>query len=755
VQLSSLVISGVRIVGGGRQTGVGLSLNGTVAGNAGVLLQQSFFGNLKSAVSYAISSNKTVITAVNVTISNCIDGFAPLSSTQSAGFDTMVVSGSDISTREPAVLVGSAQGVDLLVVENSNVASKAVSPMKIASGATTKIKIDRAALIDKSGRAFSVATQVYDNVAENALVLSLLLDTAAMPGRGMGFDFATVDTSSDTGNGTAASLPATPFITGAAAGDSSATVTWLKSAYAKSYILYYTAGETVDSTGSMIIDTGLTKTITGLAAGRNYTVAVRAVNGAGKSPLSSPVTVRPLAKPSAPTIASIAAADGAVTITWNAAPFAESYNLFFQKGSGVDGGSAKFTGVTSPKTVTGLTNGVQYAFAVSAVNGRGESDVSAVDTAVPMGTLGAPAIAAAAPGDGSVTLSWGPVAGAASYSVYYAAGTTAGKNDAKITGVTSPKTITNLANGTQYAFAISAAYGSVESALSPIALAAPQAPQQPPAPPANVAAAPGIGTVTVSWSAVAGATKYKVYYAAGTTVDKTAACFGDAVSPKNVSGLSNGTVYAFAVSAVNTAGESNLSQIATTMPVVIPGAPVISAALAGDSIVTVSWSPVALATSYNLYYAAGTTVDKTGLKLLSVTAPFTVKPLTNGTKYAFAVAAANASGESGLSDVKTATPGVPPPPAPTGVAAAPSDSAEVSVAWNPVGGASSYNIYYTQGTTVDTLGTKISAAASPLKIGQLTTGVPWAFCVTAVNAGGQSAISLIATATPTASSGAK
>jgi hypothetical protein len=836
--LNDLKISGARITGSGRQTGIGLILNDVIGENANVLVQQTLFSNLKSAVSYAVPMPKAHFTAVNVTMKNCIDGFAPLAGNSSA-FDTMIVSNSDISTQNTAISLDSIQGVNLLLVENSNVRSQSGLPLKIGLNAATKVDINQVALIDRSGEAFS-PLQVNDIVASSGNIKRLVLDPGAVSGRGMGYDFTAAKPESSTT--TTPAIPGVPAITGVIVGDKSVTLTWGPIDSSAKYNVYFDTGTTVDTSDAAFSDVTSPKAITVLSNGLNYTFAVIAYNNLGKSHLSSPVTAKPLKKPAAPMIVSAIAADGAVTLHWDSVAYADSYNLYYRMGSTVDVLSAKFTNVTSPKTVTGLTNGVQYAFAVSAINSMGESDLSSLDTLIPHAALIAPVISATTAADGSVTLAWAPVNGATSYNVYYAAGTAATASDAKIVATTSPKTITGLSNGTQYAFAVSATGASTESSLSAISTATPQAslvtpasplnvtalagngivtvswnpvagattynvyyaadsvatkndariagaaspkiitglsngttyafavsaasgasneselsavktavPQAPlvaPASPLNVTATAGAGAVTVSWNPVSGASSYTVYYTAGITVNKTGATFTGATSPKSIQGLSNGTVYAFAVAAVNAAGESDLSVVKTAMPVVAPGAPVITTLTPGDSTVTVSWGAVALATSYNLYYAAGTAVNKSGFKLASVTSPFTVRALTNGIPYAFAVAAANTDGESGLSAVQTASPGLPPPSAPVGVNAVAAQE-QVTVTWSPVGGAVSYNIYYTQGATVDKTGTKLSNVTSPKIVTQLTAGAPWAFCVTAVNAGGESVISDVATAIPT------
>jgi uncharacterized protein (TIGR02145 family) len=94
-------------------------------------------------------------------------------------------------------------------------------------------------------------------------------------------------------------------------------------------------------------------------------------------------------------------------------------------------------------------------------------------------------------------------------------------------------------------------------------------------------------------------------------------------------------------------------------PVKLQAVPVITSAIAGDSSVIVSWRTSAGATSYNLYFKDGATVDKSsGTMFTGVTSPTLVTGLTSGTQYVFAVSAVNADGESNLSNMMTATPKV-------------------------------------------------------------------------------------------------
>ena len=122
---------------------------------------------------------------------------------------------------------------------------------------------------------------------------------------------------------------------------------------------------------------------------------------------------------------------------------------------------------------------------------------------------------------------------------------------------------------------------------------------------------------------------------------------------------------------------------------------------AGNAEVTLDWQMLADATTYNIYYISsadnpGSTVMKaSGTKVTGLIGPrYTITGLTNNTKYWwFALSAVNANGESDLSSIIPATPNTPPPlAAPTKIRANAGDKT-VTVTWNIVPGASSYNLH--------------------------------------------------------------
>jgi len=97
----------------------------------------------------------------------------------------------------------------------------------------------------------------------------------------------------------------------------------------------------------------------------------------------------------------------------------------------------------------------------------------------------------------------------------------------------------------------------------------------------------------------------------------------------------------------------------------VPSAPTGVTATAGNGQVSVSWSSVSGATSYNIYWSTTSGVTKTtGTKLTGTTSPYTHTGLTNGTTYYYVVTAENSAGQSTESSEVSETPSLTPPPPP-------------------------------------------------------------------------------------------
>ncbi len=278
----------------------------------------------------------------------------------------------------------------------------------------------------------------------------------------------------------------------------------------------------------------------------------------------------------------------------------------------------------------------------------------------------APVLNSAVAGDKKVTLSWSAVSGAAGYKVYR--GLASRSYGATGTDVGPAKTYTagNLTNGTKYYFAV-VAYNSAGQSIYSNELSA--TPVSSLAAPVLNSAVAGDGQVSLSWSAVTGASGYRIYYKSGAGSYGTLPAVDAAGATSwTVTGLTNGTAYSFVVVAYavipgSPESVSAYSNERSATPVVPPPpAPVLSAATAGNTQADLSWSAVAGATGYKVYYSTtpGQYIVIPPINAGNATAA-TVTGLANGTTYYFTVTAYNAGGEGPRSNERSATPAAPPP----------------------------------------------------------------------------------------------
>jgi len=353
---------------------------------------------------------------------------------------------------------------------------------------------------------------------------------------------------------------------------------------------------------------------------------------------------------------------GQVALSWDAVGNATSYNLYYSTSAGLTTANAtKQANVTSPYVLTGLAAGTTYYFVVTAVNGSGEgtaSGVASATTAAAQPIVVAPAAPAnpiATGGTNQVSVSWGAVASATSYNVYYATSNGVTKSTGtKIANATSPMVQTGLTAGTTYYYVVTAVNSAGESAAS-VQVAATTLPAVPvpsaPAAPTSVTASGGANQATISWAAVNGASSYNLYWSTTSGVTKTNGTkVAGVTSPYVKTGLAAGTTYYFVVTAANSAGESAASAQASAAtnaaPPALPAAPTGFSATGGSSQVSLSWSPVSGATSYNLYWSTTSGVTKTsGTKIANAVSPYTQTGLAAGTTYYYVVTAVNSAGE--------------------------------------------------------------------------------------------------------------
>src|ERR1700734_588458 len=122
----------------------------------------------------------------------------------------------------------------------------------------------------------------------------------------------------------------------------------------------------------------------------------------------------------------------------------------------------------------------------------------------------------------------------------------------------------------------------------------------------------------------------------------------------------------------------------------VPAAPMGLTAAAGNAQVTLNWTASSGATGYYVKRSTTTGGPYTQIATQTTTTD-TDTGLTNGTKYFYVVSAYNSAGQSANSAEVNATPVLPPPAAPLGLAATPGN-AQVSLTWTASASASSYHV---------------------------------------------------------------
>mgnify|MGYP000829205419 FL=1 len=330
-----------------------------------------------------------------------------------------------------------------------------------------------------------------------------------------------------------------PVITSVTAGTEQATVAWSAVSGATKYEVFTYLNDKWTSHGTT---TACNMTVKNLTGGTNYGFAVKAyVNGEWSDPSDKVYATPKACEIPKPAITSAKAQDSSVLLSWSTVSGASQYAVYY-----ITGGKWYNAGTTTATamTVSGLTNGTKYGFAVKAYISGKWSAITTADIvyATPEAAVTKPVITKAQGQDGRVALNWTSVNGATNYAVYtYLNGkwSVAGYRTA------NGMYVTGLTNGVKYGFAVKAYVNGSWSGVTSadIVYATPVGASVKPV----ITKAQGQdGRVALNWTSVNGATNYAVYtYLNG----KWSLAGYRTANGMYVTGLTNGVKYGFAVKA--------------------------------------------------------------------------------------------------------------------------------------------------------------------------------------------------------------
>ena len=621
--------------------------------------------------------------------------------------------------------------------------------------------------------------------------------------------------SSPSNSVTPSTVPDAPTDVSATPGAQSATVTWTDGFNEGSPALSYTVTATDTSASPLDPnDGGETCTytvpaapaievdscdVTGLANADSYIFAVTATNADGTGAASQPSnSVIPSSVPDAPTAVSAIAHNASAKVVWtdgfNEGSTTTSYQVTATDTSASpldpnDGGETCTYTVPAPPAVEtdgchvhGLANGDSYTFTVTATNANGTGAASAPsNTVVPSTVPDAPVGVTAAPGEQSATVTWTDGFNEGSTVTSFqvtATDTSTSPLDPHDGGETCTHTVpappatevdscdvTGLANGDTYTFAVTATNANGTGAAS-----APSntiTPAAVPDAPTAASATSGNQSATVTWTdgfdEGSPTTSYTVTATDTSAVPLDPTDGGETctytvpalpapeVDSCDVTGLTNGDSYTFAVAATNANGTGAASNPSNTVvPSKVPDSPSGVTAVAGDSLATVSWTAPASdngagITQYSVTSTpGGKTCTSTSTLPASPATSCQVTGLTNGTSYTFVVTASNVDGAGSASQASNSINPSTAPDAPTD-ASATAGSHSATVSWtvpNDEGRTiSSYKVTATDVTHAFNGGQTVTGLADPATVTGLTNGDSYTFSVVASNVDGPGAAS--------------
>jgi hypothetical protein len=246
--------------------------------------------------------------------------------------------------------------------------------------------------------------------------------------------------------------------------------------------------------------------------------------------------------------------------------------------------------------------------------------------------------------------------------------------------------------------------------------------------PQNIVVEVGDSRTTVKWDTVPRVSSYNVYYSTGETPPERPAQSGITETTVTISGLVNETTYYVWVESVNAEGSTMSEAKTISLTLQAPQNIVVEP---GKGSITVKWDAVSRAGSYNLYYSTSQTVPERPVQSGITGTTATISGLVSNTTYYVWLASVNAGGST-VSGAKTISLTL---QAPQNIVVE-AGNGSITVKWDGVPLASSYNLYYSTGQTVPETPSQSGITGTAATISGLTNGAAYYVWVASVNAGG-------------------
>ena len=379
-----------------------------------------------------------------------------------------------------------------------------------------------------------------------------------------------------------------------------------------------------------------------------------------------------------------------------------------------------------------------------------------------------PASATAYAGNNCNLICWPLVPGATSYNILRSTNATSGFVSIS-NGVTGPVSgcgavnanwlDLTAGNGTNYFYVVRSVNPTGSSTNSPTSFAtAPSAGNSTSAPATPTGLTVGSvahQSVTLNWSASAGANYYTIYRSTlfnnggGASNVLNTILLNNATTGTNYTDASptDGSIYSYAVTATSAGGTSTNSPPAVAVPLpATPGSvpPSLTASFVQTNNITLNWSPVPGAVGYVISRATSSVGPYVYLQTVTETT-YTDYGLNPATIYYYRVAAMNAGGVTGNNTDSVNSQQVFPPSL-----TATATNAQITLTWAAATGATSYAVKRGTSAGSETVTVVTGYTGTTYTNTGLANGTTYYYVVTATGAGGTSGNSPEASATPLA-----